>query len=267
MAARIIVVSGVSTGRSHWIDRFVMRVGSHPDTDVCLPIADLANHALTLDFRDGTYRVYNRSDQPITVNGQEVNAGGSTVWNDGEELQLPGETRLLLETTGDGAPSPPPADTPYTPTEIAEELAETDEDPSQPLQENSALSGWSPKDLMQLGLIVVCFLGIGGILAFKVFAPEFTEAQAEVPKFATIVSDGLSEIEDTDNGELQSMLSRMQQAEAARVRGDTDLARQHFSRLRDTLVRRQQEDQSFPTNAEEAMYRYVTDQLQQLSDG
>lgn len=265
MAARIIVVSGVSSGRSHWIDRFVLRVGSHPDTDVCLPSAELANHALTLEFRDGTYRVYNRSEQPIVVNGREVDAGGNAVWNGGEELQLPGDTRLLLETSGDGAPAAAPAVTPYEPPETAEEAVETEDQPGQPPEEHSTPSGWSPKELVQIGVIVVCFLGIGGVLGLKVLAPESTGAQVEVPEFSQIIPDGWSEFESTGNVELQSLITRLQQAEAARVRGDTELARQRFSGLRDTLVRRQQADQNFATKTEEPMYRYVRHQLQQLS--
>jgi len=80
MPASVRVESGISAGTKYWIDRAVLRVGSDPQCDICLPSAELAPHALTLEFRDGNYRAYNRSSSPVSVGGSLVQPGASAVW-------------------------------------------------------------------------------------------------------------------------------------------------------------------------------------------
>ena len=49
MPAGIRVDSGISVGTTHWIERAVLRIGSDPQCDICLPSTELDAHALTLE--------------------------------------------------------------------------------------------------------------------------------------------------------------------------------------------------------------------------
>jgi len=78
MSAEIIVQSGISAGTRYWIERPVIRIGSDPQADVCLPSSRIAPHALTVEFRDGNYRVHARDrSASVQVNGQLVEPGSA----------------------------------------------------------------------------------------------------------------------------------------------------------------------------------------------
>ncbi len=108
MSANIRVESGISAGTKVWIDRPVLRIGSDPQCDVCLLSAELAPHAITLEFRDGNYRAYNRSQSPVNIGSTVVQPGANAVWQADDTLQLPGDLRLALEIDGDPRPAPRP---------------------------------------------------------------------------------------------------------------------------------------------------------------
>ena len=61
MSASVRIESGIAAGTNYWIDRPVLRMGSDPQCEISLPSAELSPHALTLEFRGGVYRAYNRS--------------------------------------------------------------------------------------------------------------------------------------------------------------------------------------------------------------
>ena len=108
MSASIRIESGIAAGTNYWIDRPVLRIGSDPQCDICLPTAELAPHALTLEFRGGNYRVYNRGTSPVTVGRSTLQAGANGLWNDGDSIVLPGNLQLRLAVDGDPRPSPRP---------------------------------------------------------------------------------------------------------------------------------------------------------------
>src|SRR5688572_746458 len=108
MSASIRIESGIAAGTNYWIDRPVLRIGSDPQCEICLPTADLAPHALTLEFRTGTYRAYNRGATAIFLGRTSLQPGAAGVWNDGDVLTLPGDQRLALAVDGDPRPCPRP---------------------------------------------------------------------------------------------------------------------------------------------------------------
>src|SRR5262245_4069268 len=97
MSAIIHVQSGIAAGTNYWIDRPVLRIGSDPQCEICVPSAELAAHALTLEYRTGTYRVYNRGAEPISVGATSVARGSATEWRDGQTAILAGDLHLQLE--------------------------------------------------------------------------------------------------------------------------------------------------------------------------
>lgn len=228
MSANIRVDTGISAGSRFWIDRPVLRIGSDPQCDICLPSAELAPHALTLEFRDGAYRVYNRSASRIYVGSAMVESGTNAVWQDGATIELPGELRVALEINGDPRPSAraegahegglAEAGLP-----LAAEAVSTDAKSGAPAK--SASQSW-----LQLAVIGVCVLALVGLLTMKNGSGE-KAAAAGRPTFNQLVEE--SSQKDATH---QTIIRRLQYAQAAVVRGNSKLARERFSKLRDDLV-------------------------------
>src|ERR1700755_1119101 len=101
MSASVRVESGIAAGTNYWVDRPVLRVGSDPQCEICLPSADLSPHALTLEFRGGVYRAYNRGGDPFAVGSTMLQPGGVANWDEGTAVTLPGDLRLVLAFDGD----------------------------------------------------------------------------------------------------------------------------------------------------------------------
>lgn len=230
MSATIRVDTGISAGSRFWIDRPVLRVGSDPQCDVCLPSAELAPHALTLEFRDGNYRVYNRSASPVYVGSAIVESGTSAVWHDGETIQLPGELRVALDIDGDPRPAARPDGTrddgrADAGLPLAAEVAATD-------AAAAASAKSSSKSWLQLAVIGVCVVALVGLLTVKNGGEK--AAAAGRPTFNQLVDE--SSKKDATH---QAIIRRLQFAQAAIVRYGTKnnkRARERFAKLRDALV-------------------------------
>ncbi|MEM7315246.1 MAG: FHA domain-containing protein, partial [Planctomycetota bacterium] len=80
MPAKITVQSGIAAGASHWIQQRVVRIGSDPTAEVCLPSANVPGHALTLEYKDGNYRVYNRCRDNVYVGTRVVEPNRVATW-------------------------------------------------------------------------------------------------------------------------------------------------------------------------------------------
>jgi hypothetical protein len=230
MSACVRVESGIAAGTSYWIDRPVLRIGSDPQCDICLPTADLAPHALTLEFRGGSYRVYNRGTVPVTVGSAVIHGGANAAWNDAERVVLPGNLQLLMTIDGDPRPSPRPE------SQRDEDLVADEADMpvtavAAPLDEAAAKKK-SSKTMLQLGIIAACVLAMAALL-MKGKGEETTAANR--PTFDGIVQATLAK-EESDP--LRAFLPRLQYAQAASVRNNSRLAKSHFMKLRDQLVRK-----------------------------
>src|SRR5690349_4034146 len=120
MPAKLVIVSGLSTGTELWVEEVVSRIGSDPHCQLCLADAGLAAHAATLEFRDGDYHLYNRAGQSVVLAGRELPPRGSGRWPAGQELRLTETLSVRLEVSGDPAPSARP---------LIHSAAEADEPP------------------------------------------------------------------------------------------------------------------------------------------
>lgn len=232
MPANLRVDTGISAGTRFWIDRPVLRIGSDPQCDICLPSTELAPHALTLEFRDGSYRVYNRSASPVYVGASSVESGTSAAWRDGETIHLPGDLRVSMEVSGDPRPVP------------RADASRDDglEDAALPLSfegadaddaDKSRAKTSSKSSLVQMAVIGVCVLALVGLLTMKNGGGE-KAAAADRPTFNDLVEESLK------RGEVnQAIFRRLQYAQAAIVRYGSKnniRARERFSKLRDDLV-------------------------------
>src|SRR6056297_1197182 len=200
MGARIYVQSGIASGTVHWIGRHVTRIGSDPAMDLTIPSERLAKHALTLEYREGTYRIHNRSSGPIYLGGRTVESGASDTWMDADLLELADSVRLAMEWDNDPAPSAKPADRAGGAAVIGPEsdAAERHDAPvavdkrSTRVASASAVpaSGIdrakSSQTLTQIAVIVACV--VGGILLLVRDQNAGSSQQVNLPSFAKIVS-------------------------------------------------------------------------------
>jgi hypothetical protein len=253
MPAKICVESGISAGTRFWIDRPVLRIGSDPQCEICLPSADLAPHALTLEFRDGTYRAYNRCSAPVNIGRAAVQPGTNAAWNSDQTVRLPGDLRLVLEIDGDPRPSPRPEarseDDGFAADDAAPKLLE-------PMAAADATKKKSSGTMVQLAVIGLCVLGMAAMLTMRGGAD--TASAANRPSFASIVRATLAE---EDDDVTRALLPRLQYAQAALVRGNGQLARRQFLRLRDQLVRQREALPDAEREGVERMLQYVEYQL------
>lgn len=231
MSATIRIESGISAGTDCWIDRPVLRIGSDPQCDVCLPSAELAPHALTIEFRDGNYRVYNRSSSPVVVGAGPVKPGANEIWHGNETIQLPGGLQLALYVDGDPRPSPRPESLTdsgdgYVNPAAAVPAATDDNADTTDVPTAKKSSG----TMVQMAVIGICALASVGFLLLR---GEGEATVANRPSFDAIVQASLSKDEPH-----RADVRRLQYAEAAVVRGNYSLARERFLKLRDQLIKR-----------------------------
>ena len=252
MPASIRVESGIAAGTSFWIDRPVLRIGSDPQCEICLPSAELAPHALTLEFRDGSYRAYNRGSSPVTIGAAVVQPGAAGVWREDQRVQLPGDLRLLLEVDGDPRPSPRPESRAEDAYAGGNGAALVDAAGAA----GEAAAKKSSGTLVQLGIIGICVLGMAALLTMG----GGSDADApERPTFEAIVKETLAKQDDDS----RRLLPRLQYAQAALERGHQELARERFLKLRDQLVRHKESLPADDRTDTERMLSYVEFQLGQ----
>lgn len=256
MSASIRVESGIAAGTNYWIDRPVLRIGSDPQCDICLPTAELAPHALTLEFRGGGYRVYNRGTSPLNVGSSVVQAGANGPWNDRDSLLLPGNSQLVLAIDGDPQPSPRPE------SRFEEDLV-VDEgagpvDAATAAVDEAAAKKKSSKTMLQLGVIGLCVLAMAALLT-RGKGEETTAANR--PTFDGIVRATLAKGE---NNPMRAFIPRLQYAQAAIIRNNNRAAKARFLKLRDQLVR---QSETLPEKSREdakRMLEYVEYRLSLL---
>jgi hypothetical protein len=256
MSASIRVESGIAAGTNYWIDRPVLRIGSDPQCDICLPSAELAPHALTLEFRGGSYRVYNRGTSPVTVGRSAVQAGANGPWNDAESALLPGNLQLLLTIDGDPRPSPRPELPQEGDLMVDETAAAVDGVAGVP--DAVAAQKKSSKTMLQLAVIGFCVLAM---IALLTLGGGGETATSDRPTFDAIVRDTLGKEQDDP---ARAFLPQLQYAQAALVRDNKPQAKTRFLKLRDQLVLQME---TLPENSRDdakRMLDYVEFRLGQL---
>lgn len=255
MPAGIRVDSGVSVGTRHWIERAVLRIGSDPQCDICLPCSELDPHALTLEFRGGTYRVYNRCGAPVVVGSKQIETGTGVEWHADESIDLPGNVRVSLIVEGDPRPAPRPES--YAENGFADGSQSLADQAGAGAAEGEDAKKSSTSSWIQMAIIGVCILAIAGMLVMKNAGGETSAANR--PTFNDIVQESLTKDEAH-----RAIVQRLQYAQAALVRGNDVLARERFLKLRDQLVNHVESLEGDARADAEKVLSYVEYRLGQL---
>lgn len=232
MAAQIVVQSGIASGGSLWIEKSVVRIGSSRQSDLQIPVASLAEHALTIEFRQQKYYIHNRSSDIYYVGTHSIAPGGTQLWHDTDILELTDgiELTLDLDVQPDSA-SPRSADrsspTPAGPDDfqMLRSASPTDRSRGPTPGEKS-----SRGVVLQLLVIASCVLLGTGLLARHFLQGKFEPS--DTVAFGDVVRAGLADRSMVP----ETVLRQLQHAEAARVRGNQELAHQRYRRLRRLLM-------------------------------
>lgn len=227
MSASVRIESGIAAGTSYWIDRPVLRLGSDPQCEICVLSAEVAPHAVTLEFRGGSYRAYNRSPSSLTLGRTMLQPSAAGVWNDGDVLELPGDLRLSLAIDGDPQPSPRP-DAAFN-DGFDDRQTSASDDPIVAATPEAAKAAKS-KSLVQMAIIGVCVVGMAGLLMLPKGGESTAGPTPNRPTFAAIVESSLKK---SDN--IRALVQKLQYAQSFVVRGNTERARTSFTELRDQL--------------------------------
>ncbi len=256
MSATIRIESGIAAGTNYWIDRPVLRVGSDPGCEICLPTADLPPHALTLEFRGGVYRAYNRGGSPISLGRTTLQTGAVAVWDDGDMLILPGGQQLVLAIDGDPRPAPRPEA--QTDTGYGYEPDIAAGEPAAILTPEAAKKAHT-KSLIQMAIIGLCVVGMGGLLLLNNMSGSAGVPAANRPTFNDIVVKSLDQDET-----VRTFVQKMQFAQSFIVRGHYDFAKLCFAELRDQLIRQTPSMPEADRKFADAIREYSETQLGQL---
>lgn len=254
MSASIRIESGIAAGTNYWIDRPVLRIGSDPQCEICVPSADLAPHALTLEFRGGMYRAYNRGSSPISIGSTTLQPGTAAAWEEDEAAMLPGGLRLVLSFDGDPRPSPRQEsriDDGFD-NEGAAVIAD-----GQTVATPAAAKTSKTKTLIQMAVTGFCIAAMAG---FLMLGRGGTEAPVQnQPSFDAIVVASLNQ-----DDKIRTLVQKLQFAQSFLVRGRIDIAKLCFADLRDQLIH--QTDSLPPADRQYAavIRNYVELRLSQL---
>ena len=254
MPAIIRVTSGPGGGREHWIESPVIRIGSHPDSDLCLPNPMIAPHAITIEFRNKQYVVHNRSEQAFLVGKRSVEKQAKAVWANGEQLEFPGVAVLTLLLDRDPSPGPKP--------HVAEaELPDPEApDVDEGVDEEIAVaksSGFSPKEMVQLAVTICCVLGIVVIIAFKAIPQKTSEKSAIDVKLSDVLEDRKKVSEST----YLTMVNEVQEAKVLKSKGDNLRAELKLTKVRAQLHERRNREGELTEPHEKRLFDYIASEL------
>lgn len=255
MPAKVTIQSGISAGTSHWIEQPVIRIGSDPTCDVCLPSAAVPSHALTLEYRNGQYRVYNRCRSNVFVGTRMIESGKALEWPDTDILQLSDDIELVLDVDAD--PTPVPMRAAVEPEYEIDEVEADYASPELNYPTDTKTKSDASNTILQVAVIVFCLLGCAGLLARESLKGKSGDRR-KAPSFAATIR---SANEAKTSPEL---VQRLQFAESAAVRGNKRSARERFGELRDDLVPQKDKFVEADRKPELAILDFVEYRLGQL---
>jgi hypothetical protein len=254
MPAIIRVSSGPGGGREHWIERPVIRVGSDPDSDLCLPDPAIPSHAATIEFRNKQYVVHNRSEQTFLLGGRSIEKQSKSTWENEEKLEFPGVVVLELFLDRDPSPTPKPH-LPEPEPPVTDSAEVRDVPPIDAVAKTK--TGFSPKEMVQLAVTICCVLGMIVIIAFKVMPQNRSEKRVIDVKFGEVLEDR----KNVSEPYYLSMVDEVQEAMVLKSRGDKSLANEKLRKIRSQLHDRRDGEGKLSKPHEERLYAFVVSQV------
>jgi hypothetical protein len=250
MSAKLVVTRGRLAGTEYAITEEVSRVGSAPTCELRLVDDRVAAHLATLEFRDGEYRLHNRSDQSLRVNGRTLQRRQSSPWRDGEVASQGDGLALRLHIEGDPAPA--------ASANPAGAFGSPEEEDSASDAKGAADGRKRKHPAGPLAVIGGCVLL--GVVLLLGDSPSGPNPERE---FREVV-ERLRGSDGNGGAPPSAHLPVLQRARWAERRGDREVARQRYARVRDALLHDRRDDGTFRFPAEERAWRFVRSRLEAL---
>ena len=157
MKLELNFVAGPLLGKVNPLDKKVVRIGSHPNGDVCIPSKLIPSQMAVIEIKGGNEpcRIYNRSEINFDLASQAIEPGESVDWRIGESLQLPdGSIIELVASTAQDMEEPPMS---YNDHWDDKSGSNQNSEVKVDNENNSSTS-------IQLAVIAVCLIAIGVIV-------------------------------------------------------------------------------------------------------
>lgn len=250
MANQIKIESGLTAGTSYCVTKRVTRIGSGTQADICLPSSEVPAHAITLEYRNDAYRVYNRTNRPLVVGDNHVDPGDATDWLDGESVSLPDGTRMTLHLNVESEDSDPENHE----ASDGVEVDEIDVEDLATVGTNKSRRRLDPAVLKQLLVLVGC------IATVAFFVGDFGgSSTVQNSRFEQIMEAGLE-----NKTTSRSLLQELRYAEAALVRKDAGMAKYLFTSMHSELVAQKGQFVAEDRTIELAILNYVQSRVRRL---
>lgn len=256
MPARAVVHIGDEAARDFWIEQMVFRVGSDMSADLYIEHPGINPHAMTVEYRDGDYLVYNRGSGTYYMEGEPLAPGESTLWLPENGLRLNAEVTIYLETKGDPAPSRKP----QTAQALPEDLLPEEEDPAE--EKGKEEEKKSAGSIMQLAVIGICALLIP-ILLLQDQEPSDSGPDDNRPQisFQKLIGELSGDPLDRSAGPF-SVRFTLQDAREAEIRGDTKLSLVKYAFAIQMIARRgDPENGIFASEADKLAWQFIQSRL------
>jgi hypothetical protein len=104
MPAKIVVVEGAAGGQEFPIEEELTRIGSAPDCPI--RVGGVPPHAMTVQFRNDRYWVFNRCLEPIRVGSRKLAPNDSMPWEDDQDARIDSANVFRLTVESDPHPMP-----------------------------------------------------------------------------------------------------------------------------------------------------------------
>jgi hypothetical protein len=259
MPAQIIATED-GQERVYWIEDEVVRIGTDPICELPLEDPTIAAHAITLEYADGRYKLHNRTESPIVLDGSPCRRKGAVLWQDGMSLQLSASTVLRLETEDDPAPGARhPVDL------LGDQGDDVDPDESGEVGDETGPSVSPSARRVQFGVIATCLLAIPILL---ISAQGSDPAPSTPPISLETVIASLDEEDAAPSPALAGLRELRESLQAARfqeLRGQDRRALSLYRVVRDRLDSLRRGDGTFLTHFEQIAYDYSIARIAMLT--
>ncbi len=242
MSATIQVKGGKRHGTQFWIEEDVIRIGGDPSCNLIIP--ETAPQAVTLQFRNGDYWIYNRGGAQVRLDDAQTLSKDAVVWRPTQRMGVARGVSLHLLIDGNPAPCPAP-----------QRSVKGFDDDQPAVEEDSA-----PSD----GNLVSSLAIIGGccLLILLMFVDMATaDMGTRLPdheRFQLIVQQ-LQYSSGTATANQISPLLR--QARYHDLRFNYDEAMLRYKTVRDILMTRRGADGKFANDVHADTYDFIKDRL------
>jgi hypothetical protein len=242
-----------------------VRIGGDPGCHVHVP--GLAAQVATLRYSDKSWRVINRSDGPLELEGRPLEAGGQAPWKSGQRLKLAPRVVLALRLDPDPAPKRPAVVAPSAVLEEPEPEPPPPEDPDAPPPEPAPPPKKPAKsNLMPSIVIALCVVG-GAWVMLDEGGPDAETGAKQRAEFEDLLKQ-LNErvVKEPQNRFYATLLDTLQSARINERRDDYPGSGRAYRMLHDLLESRRRDlaaddPAAFDSELDFRVYRFVSYQL------